>query len=51
MPNRGAKDRKARRQKLNTKWAREGRTANQNKKWKAKQQKTNEKTCSDSQAP
>jgi hypothetical protein len=37
MPNRGAKDRKARRQKLNAKWAREGRTANQNKKWKAKQ--------------
>jgi len=37
MPNRTAKDRKARRQKLNAKWAREGRTANQNKKWKAKQ--------------
>jgi hypothetical protein len=36
MPNRGAKDRKARRQKLNTKWAREGRTANQHNKWKAK---------------
>ena len=28
---------KQRRQKLNAKWAREGRTANQHKKWKAKQ--------------
>ena len=37
MPNRGAKDRKARRQKLNPKRAREGRTANQHKKWKSKQ--------------
>lgn len=36
MPNRTAKDRKQRRQKLNAKWAREGRTANQHKKWKAK---------------
>ena len=37
MPNRTAKDRKARRYKLNQKWAREGRTRNQHKKWKAKQ--------------
>ena len=37
MPNRGAKDRKARRHKLNTKWAREGRTSIQHKKWKSKQ--------------
>ena len=36
MPNRDAKDRKQKRKKLNAKWAREGRTANQNKKWKAK---------------
>ncbi len=37
MPNRNAKSRKMRRAKLNAKWAREGRTANQHKKWKAKQ--------------
>jgi len=37
MPNRTAKDRKARRYKLNQKWAREGRTRNQHKKWLAKQ--------------
>ena len=36
MPNRGAKDRKAKRQQLNKKFAREGRTANQVKKYKAK---------------
>jgi len=36
MPNRDAKDRKQKRKKLNAKWAREGRTANQHKKWKAK---------------
>ena len=36
MPNRNAKSRKQRRQKLNAKFAREGRTANQVKKWKAK---------------
>ena len=41
MPNRTAKDRKARRQKLNAKWAREGRTANQNKQWKAKNPQAN----------
>ena len=34
MPNRKAKDRKERRRKLNEKWAREGRTANQHKKYK-----------------
>tara|TARA_R100000734_G_C3264820_1_gene62437 strand:+ start:135 stop:278 length:144 start_codon:yes stop_codon:yes gene_type:complete len=37
MPNRAAKSRKQKRQQLNKKWAREGRTANQHKKWKAKQ--------------
>ena len=37
MPNRAAKSRKQLRQKLNKKWAREGRTANQHKKCKAKQ--------------
>jgi|TARA_B100000700_G_scaffold271365_1_gene314130 hypothetical protein len=39
MPNRKAKDRKERRRKLNEKWAREGRTANQHKKYKAKLKK------------
>ena len=39
MPNRNAKDRKERRRKLNEKWAREGRTANQHKKYKAKLKK------------
>ena len=39
MPDRGAKERKRKRQALNKKWAREGRTANQHKKWKAKQPK------------
>ena len=33
MPNRKAKDRKAKRQKLNEKWKRECRTAFQHKKW------------------
>jgi len=33
MPNRKAKDRKQKRQKLNDKWKREGRTAKQHKKW------------------
>ena len=36
MPNRKAKDRKEKRRKLNEKWAREGRTANQHEKWLAK---------------
>jgi len=36
MPNRGAKDRKRKKAALNKKWAKEGRTANQHKKWKAK---------------
>ena len=36
MPNRAAKDRKEKRQRLNAKWAKEGRTAKQHKKWKAK---------------
>ena len=34
MPNRAAKSRKQLRQKLNAKWAREGRTAKQHKKYK-----------------
>ena len=38
MPNRGAKDRKRKRRLLNKKWATEGRTANQHKKWLAKQE-------------
>ena len=37
MPNSKAKLRKQKRQKLNEKWKREGRTAVQHKKWKAKQ--------------
>ena len=39
MPNTAAKSRKQKRQQLNKKWAREGSTANQHKKWKAKQPK------------
>ena len=39
MPNRKAKDRKEKRRKLNEKWAREGRIANQHKKYKAKLKK------------
>ncbi len=35
MPNKSAKLRKQNRLKLNKKWAREGRTANQHKKWLA----------------
>ena len=38
MPNRGAKDRKRKRAALNKKWASEGRTAAQHKKWLAKQE-------------
>ena len=37
MPNRGAKDRKRKRIALNKKLAREGRTANQHKKWLEKE--------------
>ena len=37
MPNRGAKDRKRKKAALNKKWAKVGRTANQHKKWLAKQ--------------
>ena len=33
MPNRKAKDRKWKKNKLNEKWKKEGRTANQHKKW------------------
>tara|TARA_B100001778_G_C18094201_1_gene408802 strand:+ start:352 stop:498 length:147 start_codon:yes stop_codon:yes gene_type:complete len=36
MPNKSAKDRKRKRGLLNKKWATEGRTANQHKKWLAK---------------
>ena len=35
MPNRAAKDKKRKRMLLNKKWAREGRTAKQQKKWLA----------------
>ena len=38
MPNRKAKVRKQRRRELDKKWATEGRTANQHKKWLAKQE-------------
>ena len=37
MPNRDAKDRKWKKRKLNEKWKKEGRTANQHKKWLSKQ--------------
>tara|TARA_A100001011_G_C13648298_1_gene570616 strand:- start:386 stop:538 length:153 start_codon:yes stop_codon:yes gene_type:complete len=37
MPNRNAKDRKKKRAALNKKWASEGRTATQHKKWLLKQ--------------
>ncbi len=37
MPNKSAKLRKQNRLKLNKKWAREGRTANQHKKWLVKE--------------
>ncbi|SVD67920.1 uncharacterized protein METZ01_LOCUS420774 [marine metagenome] len=37
MPNRKAKTRKQKRKDLDKKWATEGRTANQHKKWLAKQ--------------
>ena len=37
MPNRKAKDKKRRRKNLNKKWATEGRTAVQHKKYLAKQ--------------
>ena len=33
MPNKKAKDRKRKRMMLNKKWKKEGRTANQHKKW------------------
>ena len=38
MPNRAAKDRKRKRRILNKKWAREGRTANQHRKYLDKQE-------------
>jgi hypothetical protein len=37
MPNKNAKQKKQRRAALNKKWAKEGRTANQYKKWLAKE--------------
>ena len=37
MPNTKAKDRKRRKALLNKKWASEGRTANQHKKWLKKE--------------
>jgi len=36
MPNKAAKLRKQNKRRLNKKWASEGRTANQHKKWLAK---------------
>tara|TARA_Y100001937_G_scaffold93795_1_gene127098 strand:+ start:265 stop:411 length:147 start_codon:yes stop_codon:yes gene_type:complete len=44
MPNRDAKDRKRKRIALNKKLAREGRTANQHKKWLEKKGKDNKPT-------
>ena len=44
MPNSAAKIRKQKRQKLNEKWKREGRTANQHKKWAAKNKGLNDPT-------
>jgi hypothetical protein len=38
MPNRKAKENKRRKIRLNKKWATEGRTAVQHKKWLAKQE-------------
>ena len=40
MPNTKAKDRKRKRFQLNEKWKKEGRTANQHKKWLGKQKNT-----------
>jgi len=37
VPNSGAKQRKQRKQKLNEKWKKEGRTALQHKRWRVKQ--------------
>jgi hypothetical protein len=37
MPSKKAKDRKRKRATLNKKWATEGRTASQHKKWLAKE--------------
>ena len=46
MPNREAKDRKRKRIALNKKLAREGRTANQHKKWLEKEgDKPNKNRC------
>ncbi len=39
MPNKKSKERKKLKHKLNLKWKREGRTANQHKKWKKKSKK------------
>jgi hypothetical protein len=37
MPNKKAKSRKYKKQRLNEKWKKEGRTAKQHKRWLAKQ--------------
>jgi hypothetical protein len=37
MPNKAAKQRKQKRAALNKRWAKEGRTANQHKKWLEKE--------------
>ena len=44
MPNKKAKQKKQQRAKLNKKWAAEGRTANQHKKWLEKKGKDNKPT-------
>jgi len=44
MPNRKAKDRKRKKAALNKKWSIEGRTANQHKKWLAKQEEKGTQT-------
>ena len=40
MPNRAAKNRKLKKQRLNEKWKKEGRTAKQHKKWLVKQKES-----------
>ena len=43
MPNRKAKNRKWKKNKLNEKWKKEGRTENQHKKWLEKEKDKQEK--------
>jgi len=44
MPSKKAKDRKRKKAALNKKWSIEGRTANQHKKWAAKNKGLNDPT-------